>query len=573
MEHLTSSLQITLSQFSDKGPKDENQDTLGARIPEGALLVSKGIALAIADGVSSSQSAKQASQTAVTSFLTDYYATPDTWSTEHSAKTVIHALNRFLWGQGRNSVREEGQLTTFTSCIFKGDLAFIFHVGDTRAYRFRQNTLEQLTTDHCQRLDKDTYYLSRVLGADLALEIEVITTDLQQGDIFILSSDGIHDAVPHHVLHQSLMQQRDPQNLTDTLIKKSKELLTQDNVSIQVARIDSVGNASQQDAIKMLSRLPFPPFLTAGQNIDGYHIEKILHESERSQVFLVVDQNGRRLVMKTPSINYEDDPAYIERFVMESWIGSRIYNRNVVRVIPPQVEPKYLYYLTEYIAGPRLTQLIKERAPMPIPDAVELLEILVKAVRAFHRKDTLHQDIKPDNIVVSTHGPTLLDFGSCWVAGVHELKAPFDRDKILGTLDYSAPEYRFAGKVNQRSDQFSLAVVFYEMLTGAKPYGDQYAEAMDLKAFQRLHYIPARKLNPLVPYWMDKALEKALSIHTLSRYNALSEWLIDLKRPNPAWQTPQELPLIERNPLIFWKLLCTFGWGAFFVTLYFLLGQ
>ena len=158
LDHLLPSLKISLAQFSDKGRKEENQDTIGARIPEGSALATKGIAVAIADGVSSSDSAKQASQSAICGFLTDYYATPDTWRTQQSAIRVIHSLNQSLWGQSRNSVREEGYLTTFSCLILKGNSAFVFHVGDTRVYRLRNGNLEQLTRDHTQKIDKNTTY-------------------------------------------------------------------------------------------------------------------------------------------------------------------------------------------------------------------------------------------------------------------------------------------------------------------------------------------------------------------------------------------------------------------------------
>ncbi len=560
MDHIHSSLKISIAQISDKGPKPENQDTVGARIPEGSALTTKGIAVSVADGVSSSSSAKQASQSAVTGFLTDYYATPDTWRTQQSAVQVIQSLNRYLWGQSQNNVQQEGYLTTFSSAIFKGDKCFIFHVGDTRVYRFRENTLEQLTQDHTQKIDKNTTYLSRALGADSILEIDMHTEELQVGDIYLLSSDGIHDTIPHHKLRDLIQRYENPDETVQRAIDLAKKLGADDNISIQIVHIDQLGTPSQKDAITVLSQLPFPPVLNEGQRVDQYRVEKILQESERSQVYLVKTDEGRTLVMKTPSINYDDDPAYTERFVMESWIGARILNPHVARVVQPSNERKFLYYLTEHIAGPTLTQLIKERAPVAIPDAVELVESLIKGLRAFHRKDTLHQDIKPDNIIVGTNGPVIIDFGSCHVAGVHEAGVPFQRDTILGTLNYSAPEYRFGGKVSQRSDQFSLAVILYEMLTGEHPYGEKFERAMDIKAFQRLKYIPSTKYNPLIPIWLDRALEKSLSILPAARYNAMSEWLKDLKRPSPSWAGPNEVPLMEKDPVKFWKITAGIGW-------------
>ncbi len=561
MDHLQSTLHIRFAQKSEAGRKPENQDTVGARIPEGNLLTTKGIAIAIADGVSSSNAAREASQTAIAGFLSDYYATPDTWRTQQSAMRVIQSLNASLWGRSQNSIYGEGYLTTFSSLILKGDSGFIFHVGDTRVYRLRDNTLELLTRDHTQRIDKHTTHLSRAMGADPYLEVDMHSLELQRDDIFILTSDGIHEAIPTAEFKALILNHRD--NL-DELVNQALPLALQhnsnDNLSIQALRIENLGTAAQDDAVQVLSRLPFPPVLSPGQSIDGLCIKKILHESTRSQVYLVEDGQHNLLVMKTPSELYQDDKAYIERFVMEAWIGARIHSPAVVRVIPAAESRSCLYYLTEYIPGPTLTQLLKERGVLSILDAVELTEGLIRGIRAFHRKETLHQDIKPDNIVISSKGPMIVDFGSCWVAGVQEAGAPFTRDNILGTLDYSAPEYRYGASASAASDQFSLAVLLYEMLTGKLPYGSAYSKAMDAKSFHKLKYISAMKHNPLVPYWLDKALEKALSINPAHRYEALSEWLQDLKRPNPNWLSQRAQPLIETHPDTLWKILALSGW-------------
>ncbi|WP_018415042.1 bifunctional protein-serine/threonine kinase/phosphatase [Teredinibacter turnerae] len=565
MNHLLSRLDITLAQFSDRGRKPENQDTLGARIPapeQTALLATKGIALAIADGVSSSAAARQASQAAVSGFLTDYYATPDTWRTQQSAMQVIRSLNQYLWGQSRNSIRDEGYLTTFSALVLKGDKVFSFHVGDSRIYRVRDGLLEQLTRDHTQKIDRNTTYLSRALGADTAVEVDMFSDELQPRDLFILSTDGIHDAVPP-AKFSTLARSAEisPQALVDALVAEALAHNSQDNISVQVARIEQTGTPSQDDAVTVLSRLPFPPLLSPGQTLDGLQVDKVLYESERSQVYKVRTSTGQSLVMKTPSVNYSDDPAYIERFVLESWIGSRIHNAHVARVVTPPGARNALYYLTEFIPGPTLEQLIQQRAPFAIPDAIELIEQIIKGIRAFHRKDTLHQDIKPGNIVIGANGAVIVDFGSCWVAGIHEVRSAFQREIPLGTLSYSAPEYRFGGTIGHRSDQFSLAVLVYEMLTGKLPYGEKYTQANTLKSFTKLRYIPAANHNPLVPHWLDQALEKALSIQPEQRYDALSEWLLDLQRPNTAWLTPSQKPLLQRNPLRVWQLLAAAGWA------------
>ena len=561
MDHLQSTLSVRFAQRSEAGKKPENQDTVGARIPDGNALTNKGIAVAIADGVSGSMAAREASQTAITGFLTDYYATPDTWRTQQSAMRVIQALNSSLFGRSQNSIYGEGYLTTFSSLILKGSTAFIFHVGDTRVYRLRGEELECVTRDHTQRIDRNTQYLSRALGADPYLEVDIHTLELEVGDLFILSCDGIHEFIPAADFKALIKNNRsDLDALVNGAIDLALKNNSDDNISIQTVAIEQIGAATQSEAIQVLSRLPFPPLLSPGQTIDGLHVKKIIHESTRSQVYLVENEKGIPLVMKTPSVNFQDDPAYIERFVMEAWIGARIHGPQVARVIPAPESRSCLYYLTEYISGPTLTQLLKERRILAILDAVELIEQLIRGIRVFHRKDTLHQDLKPDNIVISAKGPIIVDFGSCWVAGVEEVIAPFTRETVLGTADYSAPEYRYGGKVGPASDQFSLAVLLYEMLTGKLPYGANYANATDLHSFQKLKYISAMQHNPLVPYWLDKALEKALSIYPNARYEALSEWYQDLKHPNPQWLTQRQRPLIERHPEKLWKFLAVSGW-------------
>lgn len=264
MDHLQSVLQITFAQKSDAGRKPENQDTVGARIPEGNLLTTKGIAIAIADGVSSSKAARDASQTAIAGFLSDYYATPDTWRTQQSAMRVIQSLNSSLWGRSQNSIYGEGYLTTFSALILKGDTGFIFHVGDTRVYRLRDNNLELLTRDHTQRIDKHTTHLSRAMGADPYLEVDMHSLELQRGDIFILTSDGVHEAIPASEFKQLVLAQRD--NL-DALVNQALPLAlhhnSDDNLSIQALRVENLGTAGQDDAVQVLSRLPFSARLIA----------------------------------------------------------------------------------------------------------------------------------------------------------------------------------------------------------------------------------------------------------------------------------------------------------------------
>ena len=198
-------------------------------------------------------------------------------------------------------------------------------------------------------------------------------------------------------------------------------------------------------------------------------------------------------------------------------------------------------------------------AENPSPEVrvvVGIVQQIITGLRALHRRETLHQDLKPDNIMIQADGVVkIIDLGSAFVAGIHETSVPFEREKNLGTIKYSAPEYKLGRRPSTRSDLFSLAVIVYELFTGGKgnPYGDKYQDAMTLREMSSLIYTPASRFNPLVPTWVDGALKKALSLGPELRYEVLSEFLVDLKHPNELFLESGSMPLMQRDPVRFWK--------------------
>lgn len=554
-------LSVSAAQHSEAGVKPANEDSLGIHVPKGAQLSSKGIAAVIADGVSAADAGKEAAEASVTGFLSDYFSTPDPWSVKQSAHRVLTALNRWLYGQSQHYIdQQKGYVCTLSVLILKSQSAYIFHVGDSRIYRYRDGELEQITQDHVAHIAADKHYLARAMGIELNLDIDFIRLDIEPGDLFISTTDGVHDWLPPKtfaaLVKQAVVQDYEPRQLVNSLITTAKEYHSNDNLSCQVIRIDSLGLQTNEDAVNRLAEKTFPPELVAGMRIDGMLVLKELFASQRSQLYLVEDIiTAKRYVMKTPSRNYEDDPAYIERFIMEEWVGSRIDSPYVVKVCQPSQPRTFLYYLLEYIDGPTLGDYIREHQHLEVKEAVAITEKIVKGVRAFHRRETLHQDIKPDNIVLRNGDPVIIDFGSVFVAGVDEIKRPIEQEVPLGTMEYSAPEYRLNRSRGESSDQFSIALVLYEMLTGKHAYGEKYQEAEDLRALTRLSYTSVFRHNPHVPLWMDGALRKALQYSSELRYDSMSEWVHDLKVPNPDFLNAAQQPLMERNPILAWQMI------------------
>ncbi|HET8848362.1 MAG TPA: PP2C family serine/threonine-protein phosphatase, partial [Marinobacter sp.] len=295
-------LRLSVDQASHQGVKPRNEDCIGIRIPDDDALSLKGACAIIADGVSAAAAGKEASEACVTGFLSDYFCTPDSWSVKHSAHKVLTALNQWLCSQGQRSADEGGYITTLSTLILKSTRAHLFHVGDSRVYRLRAGALEQLTTDHQVRVRRDLTYLARGMGMTMNLEIDYRTVDLETGDLFLLTTDGIHDLLPHAELTTWLRALPDTlQGSAANLVQTALDRGSNDNLSCQLIRVDSLGLDDTAN-YESLSRLPFPPPLSVGQTLDGYTVQGILHESTRSQAYRVrhADQPNTDLVMKTP---------------------------------------------------------------------------------------------------------------------------------------------------------------------------------------------------------------------------------------------------------------------------------
>jgi len=537
--HFEGQIGVSTAQSSRAGRKDTNEDSMGLYVPESQAEATKGMAAAIADGVSAAEAGQEAAEVCVTSFLGDYYGTPDAWTVETSAQKVLTSINRWLCSRGQH-MREarKGYVSTLSVLVLKSHTAHVFHVGDTRVHLLRDGELDALTRDHATPISEHQTYLTRAMGLDVKLDVDYGQWELRQGDVFLLTTDGVHDHVEPAAITSIIGDHGDDLGAAcEALLDAALAAESPDNLTCQLIRVESLPDSSADEMWRKLNDLPFPPPLSKGQLLDGYRVERELHSSSRSQMYLVRDEDtGARYAMKTPSVNFDDDPAYLERFVMEHWIASRIDSAHVARAVEPLRPRTFQYNLFEYVEGESLATWIQHHAQPDVRDVAEIIGQVGKGLQAMHRRETLHQDVKPANIVVGRDGVAkLVDMGSCRVGGIAEIAVPIERDRVLGTARYSAPEYRLGYQGDARSEQFSLGCVAYEMLTGKLPYGEAIEHVTNRDEIDRLRYQPAHTHNPLVPIWVDGALRRAVDPNPRKRYAELSEFLFDLSRPNPRY--------------------------------------
>ena len=553
-------LTISVGQFSDKGRKAINQDFHGVLIPENPLLSLKGIAVVLADGISSSAVSGEASESAVKSFLTDYYCTAQSWSVKTSAQRVIAATNSWLQSQTRRSHyhfdKDRGYVCTLSAMVIRARAAHIFHIGDSRIYRLSGRALEQLTTDHRVVVSSEQSYLARALGVNPQVEIDYQAVSINQSDVFVLATDGVYDFVGARFIAMAIHDNAaDLDAAAKLIVEEAFNQNSPDNLTVQIVRIDTVPDGEASDVL--LSQLPLPPLLDARMAFDGYKIVREIHGSSRSHIYLAVDsETDEQVVLKTPSIDLSGDQAYLRRFMIEEWVARRIDNAHVLKPCKQARQRNFLYIATEFIDGQTLKQWMIDNPRPDIETVRGIIEQIARGLQTFHRMEMIHQDIRPDNIMIDRTGTVkIIDFGSTRVDGVAEAEPHGQHDDILGTPQYTAPEMFIGERASPRSDLFALGVLTYQMLSGRLPYGAEVAKATTKAQQRKLRYRSVLNDTRDIPAWIDLVLRKAVHPDPAKRYDELSEFVYDLRNPRAEFLDPRPVPLLERNPNIVWKSL------------------
>lgn len=548
-----SRLSISLGQHSDAGRKPLNQDFHGAVVPEGSTLTLKGAAFAVADGISSSPVGGDAAQIAVNSFLTDYYATPDTWTVERAAQRVIAATNAWLYAATRRAGEEDqdrGYVCTFSAVVLKARTAHLFHIGDSRVFRLAGESLEPLTEDH-RILLSGRDYLGRAMGmaADLALDYRPLS--LREGDVLALSTDGVHEHLPAGVIARLIAEGAADLDLAARrIVEAAHESGSHDNLTIQIIRIDSLPAAGAADFLDAAHDLPPPPILEAPADFEGYRLLRRIHANHRSHIYLARDgDSGGMVALKMPAIDLRADPTLLRQLVMEEWIAARVDSPHLLKAAPPARPRRSLYVVTEHLDGVSLRQWMHDNPRPDVETVRRIVEQLVKGARALHRNEIVHGDLRPENVIVDAEGGLkIIDFGSARVGSLAQT-APAAVEPVLGALQYAAPEVLIGAPPTWRSDLFSIGVIAYELLTGRLPYGARAGRVRTPADVRRLQYAPAEGAAA----WIDGALRTSVHPDPLRRHEALSEFMADLRTPNPRFVRTGFTPLAQRDPVRFWQ--------------------
>ena len=305
------------------------------------------------------------------------------------------------------------------------------------------------------------------------------------------------------------------------------------------------GESSGHDgACPSNSAMPTTSFNQFGDNqqIGGFAILDKIGEGGMGAVYRAQQISLERIVaLKLLSPKLASDPKYTDSFLREARSAARLQHANIVAVFDAGKVDEFYYYAMEFIHGESLQKWVARDGALPEPLALNVALCVADALRhAWVTEHLIHRDIKPDNILVDTHGNVkVCDLGLAKYFGETTLISL--SGQVYGTPQYMSPEQARAQHVDCRTDIYALGLVLYHALTGQIPFhGGTPAEVMARQLYEQLD--DPRDTVPQISVHTVRILEKMVSKDTAQRYENWSDVLRDLRLAKE--NKPPPIPLI-----------------------------
>lgn len=271
-----------------------------------------------------------------------------------------------------------------------------------------------------------------------------------------------------------------------------------------------------------------------GRLLDNrYEILEVIGTGGMAVVYKARCHRLNRLVaIKILKEEYSQDEEFRRRFHAESQAVAMLNHPNIVSVYDVSTSGDADYIVMELVDGMTLKQYMEKRGILNWKEALHFAMQIAKALEHAHNQGIVHRDIKPHNVMILKNGSAkVTDFG---IARIMSSQNTLTKE-ALGSVHYISPEQAKGGRVDNRSDLYSLGVVMYEMLTGRPPYDGESPVAVALQHINGGAPMPST-INPNIPGGLEQIIMHAMSVDPVRRYASATEMLYDMEefRKNPS---------------------------------------
>ncbi|BBW96733.1 serine/threonine-protein kinase PrkC [Geobacillus subterraneus] len=260
---------------------------------------------------------------------------------------------------------------------------------------------------------------------------------------------------------------------------------------------------------------------------DRYKIISLIGGGGMANVYLARDIILERdVAVKVLRLDFANDDRFIKRFRREAQAATSLNHEHIVSIYDVGEEEGVYYIVMEYVQGSTLKQYIQQHAPLPVEQALSIMDQLTSAIAHAHENGIIHRDIKPQNILLDEHGRVkVTDFG---IAVAMSGTTITQTNSVLGSVHYLSPEQARGGIATEKSDIYSLGVVMFELLTGRLPFSGESAVSIVLKHLQAETPSP-RAWNPEIPQSVENIVLKAMAKDPFYRYPSAREMNEDIR--------------------------------------------
>ncbi len=546
-------MELTYAELSSPGPvRDHNEDFVGFWQPQSVEEKrSLGAVAVLADGVGGMDYGEVASRLAVETALTTFREAPEGQTQQQLLTQMFNAANIAVYDKGMENHGKHRMATTLCIAVLRNNEVVVGNVGDSRVYLVHKGEIKQLSTDHSYvgmqqkfgliseqdaKTSEHRSILTRSVGQDPVIRVDVEATTVFKGDRIVLCSDGLYAHVADSEI-ADIVSRLSPAQACRQLVALAEQRGTDDNLSIQVVQMNDVEEISYYRGVPTYHKPANPPTgydLQPGQTLDSrFFITETISRSGMATIFKATDLKTKETVaVKVPFMEFESDPGFYSRFQREEEIGLRLNHPYILKFIPEE-EGEHRsrpYIVTEYLRGYTLAHLLNSMRPMPEKDALKLASRICDALAHMHDHNVIHRDLKPQNIMICYDGALrIMDFG---IAKSEEGRritfAGFS--PAVGTPDYMAPEQIKGKRGDERTDIYSLGAMLYEMVVGETPFeGENLFVVMNARVTG--DPVAPRKRNPNVSPQVEEIILHAMERDPGKRYPKAAAMKTELVNP------------------------------------------